>query len=177
MPRAITLAVATMLTLLTLGVREIQPPMHGEPGATAAPNLAFLTGHWRAEAGGGVMEEQWFPPAHGATTGMLRWLAPDGSLRMLELITIKPGENGEPVLLLRHFDPDMQPWEDEKNGPFTAVTETRESDKIVFRAVANAKDAVSMTYESTGPDGLRVTIGFRESSERQPLVIEFTRVE
>jgi len=173
-PRLTTLALLPLLALAALAIAFTQPAENKAPGAS--PDLAFLAGHWRAEMGGGVIEEHWFPPVAGTTTGMLRWLAPDGAVRMLELITIKPGDDG-PVMLLRHFDADMQPWEDEKDGPFTAELASHAPGSIAFRPTANARDAVRMTYESAGPDALRVTIDFRESSGRRPLVIDFTRVE
>lgn len=164
----VTIAAASTLTRPTVSERAENK---------IAPDLAFLAGHWRSETGGGVIEETWFPPANNSTTGMLRWFAPDGSLRMLELITIKPGDDGTPVLLLRHFDPGMQPWEAEKSGPFTAPLESHAPGSLAFRPTANARDAVRMSYESTGPETMRVTIEFRETSGRQPVVIELARVE
>jgi len=177
MPRTIALLAALLaISAIALHQNTDTPAAARAPDeAQASPDLAFLAGHWRADVGGGVIEETWFPPAHNSATGMLRWFAPDGSLRMLELITIKPGADGTPVMLLRHFDAGMQPWEDEKAGPFTAPLESHAPGSLAFRPTANARDAVLMTYESTDPDALRVTIEFRESSGRQPIVIEFAR--
>lgn len=179
MPRTIAV-IAALLALSAIALHQVSESpaaARAEDAASASVDLAFLAGHWRSETGGGVIEETWFPPANNTTTGMLRWFAPDGSLRMLELITIKPGDDGTPVLLLRHFDPDMQPWEAEKSGPFTAPLESHAPGSLAFRPTANARDAVRMSYESTGPETMRVTIEFRETSGRQPVVIELARVE
>ena len=67
--------------------------------------------------------------------------------------------------------------EAEKSGPFTAPLESHAPGSLAFRPTANARDAVRMSYESTGPETMRVTIEFRETSGRQPVVIELARVE
>ena len=178
MPRTIAV-IAALLALSAIALHQVSESpaaARAKDAASASVDLAFLAGHWRSETGGGVIEETWFPPANNSTTGMLRWFAPDGSLRMLELITIKPTDAGH-TMLLRHFDANMQPWEAEKTGPFTAPLESHAPGSLAFRPTANARDAVRISYESTGPETMRVTIEFRETSGRQPVVIELARVE
>lgn len=140
-----------------------------------APTLEFLTGHWQADRNGTIMEEHWFPPRHGSTTGMLRWFDREGNHRMLELLTFVPGEDGRLVYRMRHFDGMLMPWESEIDGPFTGVVEEHTPGRLVIRLTENARDTDTMTYEAVGEDRLRVTIRFNQLSSRETIVIDFER--
>ena len=163
--------VCALLAIAALGLRAPAPGEDEQDG----PDLSFLTGHWRGTLGGTIMDEHWFPPEHGSTTGMLRWFADDGSIRMLELLAITPGADDGVDFRLRHFDGAMTPWEAEKDAPMSGVIASHAPGKLVIRLTGNARDTETLTYERAGEDGLRVTIAFKETSGRSPVVIDFEK--
>lgn len=140
-----------------------------------APTLDFLTGHWKADRGRMVMEEHWFPPVHGTTTGMLRMYDERGNHAMLELLTFVPGEDGRLIYRMRHFDGMLMPWESETEGPFEGIVEEHTPARLVIRTTKNHRDTETMTYEAIGEDRLRVTIRFNQFSSRETIVIDFER--
>lgn len=97
----------------TSAVIVAQPAEAGESptGPESPPSLAalaFLVGHWRGEALGGIAEEVWLEPAGGAMVGTFRLI--DGSgVSFYEIFTIS-----EPDLTLRlkHFHADLTGWEE-----------------------------------------------------------------
>ncbi len=147
-----------------------------ERGAMSSP-VAFLTGHWRHDDGETVMEEIWFPPhpTDGASAGILRWTADNGTVRMYELMSLTPADDGSVAFQLRHFRGDMQPWASETNGPFRGVADRPGPAALVIRGTERNGDVVSITYERTG-DALVSTLRFAESSGRDPIVIDFELV-
>lgn len=139
------------------------------------PGLAFLAGHWRSDHGS-VMEETWFPPERGATSGMLRWLTEDGSPRMYELLAITPRDDGVLEYRMRHFDGELMPWASEHEGPLIGVVEQGTKSRLVIRCTERNGALETITYEATGPDTLQSTLDFSAESGRDPIEINFTRV-
>lgn len=176
-----TLLIAVLLGAVAIALNESvegQPAPEATPAPEpdAAPDLGFLTGHWRAQRGRMTMEEHWFPPVHGTTTGMLRMYDPQGNHTMLELLTFIPNEQGEMIYRMRHFDGMLEPWESEKDGPFEGVVAEHAPGRLVIRTTKNHRDTETMTYEAVAEDTLRVTIRFNQLSSRETIVIDFTRV-
>jgi hypothetical protein len=149
-----------------------------KPPAHAPSPVAFLTGHWIHDDEGMVMEEIWFPPhpANGASAGVLRWTAPDGSVRMYELMSLTPGDDGALAFQLRHFGGDMSVWDSESDGPFRGTVDTPEPGRLVIRCTERNGAVATITYERTG-DALVSTLAFDEASGRDPIVIGFVKAE
>lgn len=83
----------------------------GESGPEASiDQVAWIEGHWRAEALGGVAEEYWSAPAGNAIMGMFRLLRNDRTV-FYEIFTITE-ESGSLMLRLKHFNPDLKGWEE-----------------------------------------------------------------
>ena len=147
-------------------------PAAAEPGSAPLANLASLAGVWVGELGGTRLEEVWLP-AHGSNmTGCVRWVRPDGTVRMLELLTINAGD-GDTRLSVRHFDGGMSPWPSEAEGPMVCVLEPGDGAAKAFRGSERAGSVQTMTYELKDPDSLTITMVFGDG--RQPLVIPLKR--
>lgn len=170
-----TLLIAVLLGAVAIALNDNATDTAPEEAPAAEPDLAFLTGHWTAQRGRMTMEEHWFPPVHGTTTGMLRMYDPQGNHAMLELLTFIPNERGELIYRMRHFDGMLEPWESEKDGPFEGVVEEHAPGKLVIRTTKNQRDTETMTYEAVAENALRVTIRFNQLSSRETIVIDFTR--
>lgn len=73
-------------------------------------DLAWLTGNWRGQLAGDLIEEFWSSPAAGTLVGMFRWAQGDG-VRFYELLVVEAGARGL-VLRIKHFNPGLQGWEE-----------------------------------------------------------------
>lgn len=134
------------------------------PAATLA-DVGWLTGHWRGEALGGIVEEVWSAPEAGSIMGMFR-LMKDGATVFYEIMAIQP--DGESlVLVLKHFNADLTGWE-EKN------------EVVRFRLVGIAPNTAwfdGLTFRRLGPDTVQVmlAIGSGDGTAREEEFL-YTRV-
>ncbi len=84
------------------------------PGAArpkaAIGDVAWIAGHWKGEALGGISEEIWSGPLAGSMMGSYR-LVKDGKVAFYELITIVE-ESGSLAVRLKHFRGDLTGWEE-----------------------------------------------------------------
>ncbi|MBZ0171117.1 MAG: DUF6265 family protein [Phycisphaerales bacterium] len=168
MPRCRTLIIA--LTLIALALVSA-----GRSIEQDEPPLSFLAGHWRSDHGS-VMEEFWFPPEHGSTSGVLRWLTEEGAPRMHELLAITPRDDGTLEYRMRHFDREMMPWASEHEGPLVGVVEQQTASGFVIRCAERSGALETITYLAPDTDTLRVSLAFSAESGRDPIEINLTRV-
>lgn len=141
----------------------------GEPtGASEAPSapdapssladLAFLVGHWRGEALGGVAEEVWLAPAGGAMLGTFR-LVRGEEVSFYEIFTIS-----EPDLTLRlkHFHGDLAGWEERDEivtFPFVSAADGEAVfEGLTFRLLPDER--LRATVEARREDGTTGEIAF-----------------
>jgi hypothetical protein len=150
------------------------PDAHPVPSAAADPTPgAFLAGRWVSNDGG-LAEEVWTPAAHGHTLGMFRWLADDGAVRVVELLSIA-SEEGRWVLRLRHFDAALTPWKAEADGPMVFQLAEHSPTRLVWRYAGDDGRMDSYEQELVGENTLRSTLVFPEAAGREPLVLVKTR--
>lgn len=175
-----------MLSTLALGaallLNSVTAPVSSEPPieATLPPQtddrlaaFAPLVGSWTT-AGDAPMQEVWMP-AHGNNmTGVLRWYADDGSVRMWELVTIT-AEPDAVRMRIRHFDTDVNPWGSEADGPMVLRLRGGGEKELVFDAEHRSGAVESITYLIEQDRSLSVTLSFGE--ERDPNVIRFVPME
>ncbi|MBU1310393.1 MAG: hypothetical protein KKE30_12795 [Gammaproteobacteria bacterium] len=84
------------------------------PGQTSPKasigQLSWLAGHWRGEALGGVVEEQWAPPSAGSMVGTFK-LSSKGKVKFYEIEIIREVADSL-ILQLKHFNHDLKGWEE-----------------------------------------------------------------
>ncbi|PWN07947.1 DUF6265 family protein [Rhodohalobacter mucosus] len=122
------LAIVCLLFLLPFSLLNAQNTLtlaDGESGPEAEiQQVAWLEGHWKAEALGGTAEEYWSAPAGNAMMGMFRLLR-DGQIVFYEIFTITE-ESGSLLLRIKHFHPDLKGWEEKDDTvdfPLVKVSE------------------------------------------------------
>lgn len=134
-------------------------------------DLAFMTGHWRAEWQGDRLEEHFSEPRSGTMIGMFRWMEED-STGLTEHMVLEQREDGV-HFFLRHFHPGSVPWEQEADGPMH-LRLTRAGDG---RAVFEHPDLLfpaRIIYHRTQPDTLVVRLeGRREDGAEREMEFNF----
>ncbi len=137
--------------------------------------LGFLAGTWRGDMGPSMAEEVWSAPIGTSIMGCFRWLKPDQSPSMFEMLTIT--REGERTLLrLRHYSPTLTAKE-EKDKPLTLTLSESGPGKAVFAAEKDgAGDLTSVRYELR--DGaLHIDVEFVQGEKpRQPLKFRLARL-
>lgn len=144
--------------------------------------LGFLHGTWTGTIGESTVEESWSPSRSGNVIGMFRWINPDDSIQVLELMSVNV-EGDEVIYRLRHFDRALTPWASEADGPIEmragAVTDL----SVRWEPTDAASDVASITYrvelrnyqrETESPQ-MHVEVAFTEETGRAPLRFVMTR--
>ena len=91
-------------------------PEQAGPGVAASgpsatiEDVAWIAGHWRGEALGGIAEEVWTPPLGPSMMASFKLVVGD-EVRFYELCTLTE-ENGSLMLRLKHFHADLKGWEE-----------------------------------------------------------------
>ena len=116
-------------------------------------DIAWLAGHWKGTALGGVTEEIWSPPMANSMMGSYRLIKNDTLVVFYELLTITE-DKGSLTLKLKHFNKDLTGWE-EKN-------EVRE-----FKLVKNEKNKLwfeGMTFELLDENNVQVFLAIQKKN-------------
>ena len=74
--------------------------------------VAWIAGHWRGEALGGVVEEIWSPPLAGSMMASFK-LVVDDQVKFYELETIMQ-QDETLILKLKHFSSSLHGWEEKE---------------------------------------------------------------
>ncbi|TLP76982.1 DUF6265 family protein [Maribacter sp. ACAM166] len=122
-----------ILLLAATSILQAQNTISFEEGMTSPEatltNIAWLTGHWKGEAFGGVTEEIWSPPAGGTMMFSFRLIA-DGVINFYEFGHILEKE-GTLILQLKHFGGNLMGWEEkDKTVDFRLIKV--ENNKLYF---------------------------------------------
>lgn len=99
-------------------------------------DLAWMQGRWIGPMGDAQLEETWLPPTAGTMVAAVR-MSGGGKTAMVELIVIEQ-QGDDLVLRLQQFSPAYEP----RFSPAQALRMT-------------AQDERSVTFEATGPGGLK----------------------
>ncbi len=94
--------------------------------------VKWLSGHWRGEAFGGLIEEIWSPAIGGSMMGAFK-LVVENKVQFYEIETISE-ESGTLVFRLKHFHKDLKGWEEkDKTIDFVLVKVT--DNKVYFNGM------------------------------------------
>ncbi len=158
--------IALTLSPLTLAAAAAGASGGDKPAAATLADLAWLEGHWRADAFGGEVEEVWLPAMGNSMQAVFRAVSED-SLQFSEFIQVTSEDAG---ILMRfyHFRSDYSTWE---NGgpPMELLLKSAGSDELVFEA-HNDVSPDRIVYRKVG-DELHVTVTGLDG------VLAFHRVE
>jgi hypothetical protein len=144
--------------------------MEEAPSHAQLAKLAFITGHWRGEMHGGVIEEDWSSSEGDNMMGMFR-LVKDGEGVFYEFMTIE--QAGEtPVLRLRHFSQGLVAWEEKGEVEAYPLVELGEA-RAVFE---NEDSATRLIYECPSAETLVITLEKKKAGKTSSQVFSFTRM-
>lgn len=140
----------SFLGLLFLGSALAQNTLSLKDGQTSpeasVEDVAWIAGHWRGEAMGGLTEEIWSPPLGRAMMGSFK-LVIDEVVKFYELETITE-ENGSLILKIKHFDAALTGWE-EKDETVDFPLVKLEKNKAYFDG---------LTFELVDEDALNIYV-------------------
>ena len=143
---------------LQLEEGQVSPPANLE-------EVAWISGHWKGEAMGGIAEELWSPPLGGSMMFVFR-LINDGKVTFYESGHIK--QAGETLLMqLKHFDGELKGWEEK-------------ADTVDFRLVKLTKNKayfVGLTFEKVGADRLHIYVLLDDGKNREEVLFQFQRMD
>ena len=121
--------------------------------------IAWIAGHWRGEALGGIVEETWTTPLDGSMMAAFK-LSVNGQVKFYELETIVE-EKDTLILRLKHFSSNLHGWETkDETVDFRLVKVTRE--KVYFDGMTfeNVNDDEMNVYVVTGDEGKEKEVKF-----------------
>jgi len=95
------------------------------PGKGKIEDLGWIEGVWMGTGLGGECEEVWMPAVDGHMIGTFRFWE-NGKLVFSEFMNIV--QEGETFTLkLKHFNPDLAPWEEKENWTTFRLVEVGEN--------------------------------------------------
>ena len=136
----------------------------GSPTADLSA-VAWIAGHWKGEALGGVVEEIWTPPLGGSMMAAFK-LSVNDQVKFYELETIV--EEGDTLILrLKHFSSKLHGWE--------AKDET-----VDFKLVKVSRDKVyfdGMTFENVSDDEMNVYVIIGDEGQERETRFNYRKVK
>jgi hypothetical protein len=114
-------------------------------------DIAWLAGHWKGTALGGVTEELWSPPQANTMMGSYRLIKDDTVTVFYEIVTIVE-ESSSLAIRLKHFNKDLTGWE-EKNEVREFKLVRKERNKLWFEG---------MTFEVLDENNFQVFLAIQK---------------
>jgi hypothetical protein len=153
------LLLAYMITISIIGYSQEKETENtlklsgtSRPKATIE-DIAWLAGHWKGNALGGVSEEIWSPPQAKSMMGSYRLIKNDTLIVFYEIVTVT--EDGQSLTLkLKHFNKDLTGWE-EKNEVREFKLVKKEKNKLWFEG---------MTFEMIDENSFQVYLAIQKKN-------------
>ncbi len=156
---------STIVTILLLAFNSANCQSANQSNALSSwDKISWLTGDWVGDGFGGVSYETWTEPIEDIMLGVFRHVS-DGQNNFFELISISKKEDGQLVMKLRHFNPDMNAWED-KEG------------QLVWELKGLSKNSVTFgpcTYKLVDPDKMEISLIMNNDGQIETEVFNFVR--
>ncbi|WP_190810701.1 DUF6265 family protein [Flagellimonas sp. S3867] len=144
----------------TLQLKEGQQ----SPNATL-DDVSWITGHWRGEALGGIVEEIWSPPLGESMMFSFR-LINNGKVSFYEVGHIRQIDSTL-LLQLKHFHGDLKGWET-KDETIDFKLVNLEKDKVFFEG---------LTMKKLSDDEIQVYVVIGKHDSAQELVFNYKRYQ
>lgn len=135
------------------------------PPKASLSEVAWIQGHWRGEAFGGITEEIWSPPLGDSMMGSFK-LVTNGKTTFYEICQIT-SEEGSLILRLKHFNNDLTGWE-EKN------------EREEFRLVKIEKDAAyfdGFTVKRISDNEIRMYVVISDDGSNNEVEFKYYRYQ
>ena len=124
----------------------------GSPHASLH-DVAWIAGHWKGEAMGGIIEEVWTPPLAESMMCMFKLVVND-KVKFYEFITISE-EDQSLIMKIKHFSNQLHGWEEkDKTVDFKLVKITE--NKVYFD---------DFTFERVNENELTIYVRFEEGQD------------
>ncbi|MEX0316092.1 MAG: DUF6265 family protein [Allomuricauda sp.] len=126
-------------------------------------DVAWITGHWKGKALGGIVEEIWSPPIGDSMMFSFK-LVNNGKVSLYEFGHIWQLDSTL-ILQLKHFNGDLKGWE-------------TKDETVDFKLVKLEKDKVffeGLTMEKTNENSMRVSVVVEQDKNVQELVFNYER--
>jgi hypothetical protein len=128
-------------------------------------NIAWISGNWKGEAFGGIVEENWSEPSGDSMMAVFK-LINDGKVSFYEIEIIREIENSL-VLQLKHFHGNLKGWETKDETvdfPLKEIT----ADKVVFEGMTFeriSENEMTIYVDIHQEDGSLETVKFNYTKE------------
>ncbi|AWX44850.1 hypothetical protein HME9304_01855 [Flagellimonas maritima] len=121
--------------------------------------VAWMEGHWKGEAFGGIAEDLWSPPSGGSMMFVFRHIL-EGKVNFYEIGHFREID-GTLVFELKHFNADLKGWE-EKNVVQTFKLIKVDGNRVYFDG---------FTFEKVTPNEVNIyaIIGGKEQNPKEIL--------
>lgn len=110
-------------------------------------DISWIAGEWIGDGFGGVSYEYWSAPIADAMIGTYRHVG-EGQNTFYEFFSITKNEDGSFIMKLRHFNPDLNAWED-KEGQLVWEYNGKTENGFTFGPC---------TYERVGDTQMEITL-------------------
>jgi hypothetical protein len=153
-----------LLATLSCNGQNTMPLEEGATSPIASPDqIAWMEGHWKGQAFGGITEEIWSPPLDESMMFSFK-LAVEGKVNFYELGHVR--QLGETLVFeLKHFGNDLKGWE--------------EKDEVQsFKLVKIDSDIVSFegfTFEKVTTDEINIYALINENGIKEEMKFNYKR--
>jgi hypothetical protein len=139
--------------------------LEGEQQSPAADLsvVKWLSGHWRGEAFGGLIEEVWSSAVGGSMMGAFK-LVVENEVQFYEIETISE-ENGTLVFRLKHFHRDLKGWE----------KKDKTIDFVLVKVMENKVYFNGMTIEKVSDNEINIYVAIEDNGSTTEEKFSYTR--
>jgi hypothetical protein len=141
------------ITRVTVNASNTKIAIAAEPEQTLAPtleNIRWIAGNWKANAFGGIAEENWSEPSGGSMMATFKLIV-DNEVTFYEIETISEVNNSL-ILRLKHFNNDLKGWE----------TKDETVDFPLIKITKNKAIFEGMTFESVDENNMIVYVALKQ---------------
>jgi hypothetical protein len=126
-------------------------------------SFSWLTGTWRGEGFGGILEEVWsIPDEQGTIMGMFRHIGDSSSVSFYEFWVLD-----SLGMKLKHYSPELIGWE-EKDDYVTFEKVSFEKGKVILKG---------LTYEQRSENEMVITLKLKNGDKIDTEVFQMKRVK
>ena len=143
-----------LISTLTYSQNTLKLNGGKSPEATLS-DVSWISGYWKGEALGGIIEEIWSDPYGNSMMGSFK-LVSEGKVSFYELCTISE-ENNTLILRIKHFSSDLKGWEEKDDSEEFKLVKL-DKNKAYFN---------NLTFELVDENNLDIYVIFKEEGKEE----------